>query len=218
MPIRGLAPLILVLALGGPAPAEVKSAAPNGFEVVSVATIAALPDRVYAALGEVGRWSASHTFSRDAANLSIELRAGGCVCERLKDGGSVQHLQVVYAAPGEGLRLRGALGPLQMEGKPAEGGTSLTQSYVIGGYIRGGMEQWAPRVDRVLDEQLQRLRPIPDALGQHAARGLVHPVLRAPRGVLVSYSLPPFAIAAGRRALDIACASLVRRESRGVTS
>jgi hypothetical protein len=34
----------------------------------------------------------------------------------------------------------------------------VTQSYVVGGYIRGGMEQWAPRVDRVLDEQLQRLK------------------------------------------------------------
>jgi hypothetical protein len=75
--------------------------------------------------------------------------------------------QVVYAAPGVGLRLRGALGPLQVEGvdgalswtlKPTEGGTSVMQSYVVGGYIRGGMEQWAPRVDRVLDEQLRRLK------------------------------------------------------------
>ncbi|MFL5269675.1 MAG: acyl-CoA dehydrogenase family protein [Stellaceae bacterium] len=44
-----------------------------------------------------------------------------------------------------------------------------------------------------------------------------YPVLRAPRGFLVSYSLPPVAIALGRRALDIACASLSRRVSRGVT-
>ena len=133
-----------------------------------MATISAPADRVYAALGEVGRWwSPSHTFSRGAGNLSMELHAGGCYCERLKDGGSVQLLQVVYAAPGEGLRLRGALGPLQTEGvdgtlswtlKPVEGGTSLTQSYVVVGYIRSGMEQWAPRVDRVLDEQLQRLK------------------------------------------------------------
>ena len=168
MLIRGLAALVPVLAVAGPTLAEVKSVAPNGFEVVSATTIAAPADRVYAALGEVGRWwSASHTFSRDAANLSLELRAGGCFCERLKDGGSVQHLQVVYAAPGQGLRLRGALGPLQMEGvdgtlswtlKPTEGGTNVTQTYVVGGYIRGGMEQWAPRVDRVLDEQLQRLK------------------------------------------------------------
>jgi len=166
--IRGAVSFILAAAVAGTAVAEVKSVAQNGFEVASTTTIAAPAERVYAALGEVGRWwSPSHTFSRDAANLSIELHAGGCFCERLKNGGSVQHLQVVYAAPGEGLRLRGALGPLQMEGvdgtlswalKPGEGGTNVTQSYVVGGYIRGGMEQWAPRVDRVLDEQLQRLK------------------------------------------------------------
>jgi alkylation response protein AidB-like acyl-CoA dehydrogenase len=49
---------------------------------------------------------------------------------------------------------------------------------------------------------------------------LVHPdypVLRAPRGFLVSYSLPPVAIALGRRALDIACAALAGRVSRGVS-
>ena len=44
-----------------------------------------------------------------------------------------------------------------------------------------------------------------------------YPVLRAPRGFLVSYSLPPVAIALGRRALDIACAALAGRVSRGVT-
>jgi len=42
-----------------------------------------------------------------------------------------------------------------------------------------------------------------------------YPVLRAPRGILVSYSLPPVAIALGRIALDIACAELGRRVSRG---
>ena len=121
MQIRGLAALIPVLAAAGPAAAEVKSVTANGFEVASTATIAAPPDRVYAALGEVGRWwSPSHTFSRDAANLSMELRAGGCFCERLKDGGSVQHMRVVYAAPGAGLRLRGGLGPLQVEGVDAQ--------------------------------------------------------------------------------------------------
>src|SRR5216684_3590461 len=49
---------------------------------------------------------------------------------------------------------------------------------------------------------------------------LVHPdypVLRAPRGFLVSYSLPPVCIALGRRALDLACRSLAGRVSRGVT-
>jgi 3-hydroxy-9,10-secoandrosta-1,3,5(10)-triene-9,17-dione monooxygenase len=49
---------------------------------------------------------------------------------------------------------------------------------------------------------------------------LVHPdypVLRAPRGFLVSYSLPPVCIALGQRALDLACQTLAGRVSRGVT-
>jgi 3-hydroxy-9,10-secoandrosta-1,3,5(10)-triene-9,17-dione monooxygenase len=49
---------------------------------------------------------------------------------------------------------------------------------------------------------------------------LVHPdypVLHAPRGFLVSYSLPPVAIALGRRALDTAGAALAKRVSRGLT-
>ena len=49
---------------------------------------------------------------------------------------------------------------------------------------------------------------------------LVHPdypVVRAPRGFLVSYSLPPVAIALGRRALDIVCRDLSTRISRGVS-
>jgi len=172
-PVSVMASLLLATGLAGSAEAEVKSVAPSGFEIVETMTIHAPPEQVYAALGKIGQWwSSSHTFSRDASNLSLDLKAGGCLCERLKDGGSVQHLIVVYAAPGEGLRLRGALGPLQMEGvdgtlawalKPSEGGTNLTQSYVVGGYIRSGMDNWAPKVDGVLHEQLDRLQRFVEA-------------------------------------------------------
>src|SRR3954470_15437594 len=44
-----------------------------------------------------------------------------------------------------------------------------------------------------------------------------YPVVRAPRGFLVSYSLPPVAISLGRRALDIVARDLSTRLSRGVT-
>ena len=44
-----------------------------------------------------------------------------------------------------------------------------------------------------------------------------YPVVRAPRGFLVSHSLPPVAIALGRRALELACRQLSGRLSRGVT-
>ena len=46
---------------------------------------------------------------------------------------------------------------------------------------------------------------------------LDYPVVRAPRGFLVSYSLPPVAIALARRALDLVCRDLATRVSRGVT-
>ena len=44
-----------------------------------------------------------------------------------------------------------------------------------------------------------------------------YPLVRAPRGLLVNYSLPPVAIALGNRALAVALASLRERVSRGVT-
>jgi hypothetical protein len=56
MLMKGLVPFALVSAVGCPASAEVKSATPTGFEVVTTAAISAPVDRVYAALGEVGRW------------------------------------------------------------------------------------------------------------------------------------------------------------------
>jgi hypothetical protein len=79
MPARGYSlALVLVPFAIASASAEVKSAGPSGFEVLSAATIAAPPERVYAALGEIGRWwSSSHTFSKEANNLSLELHAGG---------------------------------------------------------------------------------------------------------------------------------------------
>ena len=65
-----------------------------------------------------------------------------------------------------------------------------------------------------------RLVMVSDLLAGTPPGALVHPdypVLRAPPGFLVSYSLPPVAIAVGRRALDVACAALATRVSRGVT-
>lgn len=43
-----------------------------------------------------------------------------------------------------------------------------------------------------------------------------YPVVRAPRGLLVNYSLPPVAIALGQRALAVALAGLRGRVSRGI--
>ena len=162
---------------GGGAAAEVLNVAAGGFEVRETAHVAAPPDQVYAALLLPSRWwSSDHTFSRSAANLVLDAHAGGCWCETLPNGGSVQHLTVVYVSPGKALRLRGALGPLQglaVDGamtwsvQSAAGGTDISMTYAVGGYVKDGFDDLSKGVDHVLGEQLVRLKKLIDETAPH---------------------------------------------------
>ena len=162
-----VASLLLLLQIAG-AHSEVLDVAPAGFEVQERVHIAAAPDRVYAALIEPKHWwSSTHSFSGDSANFTLDAKAGGCWCEVLPDGGSAQHMVVVYALPGKTLRLRGALGPFQGTGtdgaltwtiKPAADGSEVTLDSVNGGYIKGGFAPIAPIADKVMAEQVARLK------------------------------------------------------------
>lgn len=175
-----LAALALAAGLAAPAAARVVSAVPHGFEVVETVKVAATPAQAYAALARVGRWwNGEHTYSGNAANMRLEARPGGCLCERMKDDGAIEHMRVVYAQPSHTLRLQGGLGPLQEEGavgsltwsiKPVADGAEVTQRYVVGGYIRSGGEKLAPLVDRVLAEQLTRLKRFLDTGDARAAK------------------------------------------------
>lgn len=157
----------VMLAASTPAASHVVSAVPHGFELTETATVKAAPADVYKTLLDIASWwNSSHTYSGDAANLSIDQRPGGCWCERTKDGGAIEHMRIVYAQPGAMLRAHGGLGPLQGEGaagsltwsiKPTAGGSELVQTYVVGGYIRMGSEKLAPLVDKVMAEQFRRL-------------------------------------------------------------
>ncbi len=159
---------VFLVAIAGPATAEVVAAQADGLQVRETATIAATPARVYAALGRIGFWwSSAHTFSGDSRNLHLDLKAGGCMCEQLPGGGSALHQTVVYADPGKHLRLTGGLGPMQQFAaagvtdwsiQPAPGGSKVVLSYSIGGYAPGGLAMIAPAVDGVLAEQLARLK------------------------------------------------------------
>lgn len=161
----------LAAALAFAAPLSVSAAVqdetPNGFTVSETMEVAAPPDRVYQALLAPQRWwNSDHTYSQDAANLALDARAGGCWCETLPGGGSVQHMVVVNTIPGKLLRLRGALGPLQ--GMAVDGAmtfalhaagnrTQLTLTYAVGGYSKQGFGELAKTVDSVLGEQTARL-------------------------------------------------------------
>lgn len=161
-----LIPIALVFLVATPAVAEVE-VSENGFATSNSATALAAPSDVWAVLVDPSRyWNPDHSFSGDSANFSLELRAGGCFCEMLPEGGSVEHMRVVMVQPNQLLRLSGALGPLQAEGLSAtmswqleaiEGGTRVTQTYVIGGHMRFEREALAPLVDGVVREQLERL-------------------------------------------------------------
>ena len=158
------------LAVSGAARAEVIDASPAGFEVRQIVVIDAPAAKVWAALIQPGQWwSSAHTYSGDAHNLTLEAKAGGCWCEALPGGGGVQHMRVVYVDPGKGLRAYGGLGPFQFTGAAGhlqwtlaekDGKTTLTQTYDIGGYVKGGIQALAAPVDHVMTEQIGRLKAL----------------------------------------------------------
>jgi uncharacterized protein YndB with AHSA1/START domain len=165
---RSLGTLILVM-LSGTAAQSAPQVAPNGFLVKFEVSVNAPATKVYNALvGQIGSWwDSEHTYSGDAKNLSIDARPGGCFCEKLPNGGGIEHARVIYVAPREILRLSGALGPLQASGvagtltwklTSSTDDTRVQLSYSVGGFIDGGFEKVAPLVESVLRQQLDRLK------------------------------------------------------------
>ena len=160
-------PLALLLALlAGAAHAETSGVSPSGFVVTHRAQTTATPAEVYAAIGHPERWwNGEHTYSQDAANLSLSLTAGGCFCERWANG-SVEHARVIYAARDSAVRLSGAFGPLQALAVDAvltiavatkDGHTTLQMTYRVSGNADAALDKLAQPVDGVLGEQFKRL-------------------------------------------------------------
>ncbi|WP_199097822.1 SRPBCC family protein [Dyella sp. ASV21] len=147
--------------------AAVKEAAADHLVIQDSREVAATPDQLYAALIDIGHWwNREHTYSGDAAHVSLAAEAGGCFCERWANQ-SVAHGRVIWAAPGHLLRLDTALGPLQgmaVQGvmtfslKPAPKGSTLTFEYRVNGVTASGLDALAPTINDVLMDQLQRLQ------------------------------------------------------------
>jgi hypothetical protein len=166
--IMRLAVGLLALLAAAPVHAEVMASAPGGFAVKESFQTSAAPARIWAVLVAPSRWwDSAHTWSGSAANLTLEPRAGGCWCEALPDGGSAQHMAVDFVEPGKTLRMRGTLGPLGalavtgvmgISITPEGAGSSVTLTYLVGGYIPVDIQSIAPSVDTVLAEQMARLK------------------------------------------------------------
>lgn len=81
-------------------------------------------------------------------------------------------MTTIHAAPGQKLVLSGALGPLQTSGATGalafvltekDGLTTVTATYDVGGYVRGGLDKLAPAVDAVLGQQVAGLKAAAEA-------------------------------------------------------
>lgn len=173
---------LLASGMAAPASAEVTKTHPTGFVVRHEVVVAADTKQTWLALVSPDRWwRAEHSWSGDAANLSLTPRAGGCFCERIPEvdepgrftlEGSVEHMRIVQAHPERALRMRGGLGPLQSE--PAEGvltitltaiegGTRLVWEYNVAGYMRYEIPVISKAVDGVIGGQAGALA---DLLGR----------------------------------------------------
>ena len=182
----GCAALLLPAWFAAETFAEVAQNEAHGFVSVHEVEIAAPPERVWEALmEEVDEWwDPAHTYSGDARNMRFGVLGGfGVLWEDLDRGpskplgairGAVRHMDIDMVRPPKTLRLRGALGPLQplavvgsmafdLEAMDATSETSesgnkhtrLAYRYVVNG---PQLRDWAEPVDRVMGEQLARLR------------------------------------------------------------
>jgi uncharacterized protein YndB with AHSA1/START domain len=155
-----------LLAAVAPARAEVIQVSADSLVVRHTHQIAATPGKVYAAIGQIGQWWAKdHTWSGSSANLSLELRPGGCFCERWGSAGA-EHGHVVMLIPNELVRIAAQLGPMQelavtgaltFQLAPKDGGTELTVSYRMSGDSQHKFEALAPIVDGVIGLQARGL-------------------------------------------------------------
>jgi len=157
----------LAFAMAPTAQAEVVDKGAYGFRLKYVQRVAAPPEKVFKAIGEIGRWwSDAHTYSGKAANMTMPLSANACLCEALSGGGGVRHGVVELVIPNRQVRIDAAMGPLQDEGvsgawafdlKPKDDGTELTVTYNVGG-ARDFIVSIAPAVDGVMGEGVARLK------------------------------------------------------------
>ncbi len=180
---------IATATVAAPLHAEVTQTTARGFVTRDEVVVEADLKETWLALISPARWwSSEHTWSGDAANLSLTPQGGGCFCERIPEvdepgrftlEGSVEHLRVVQAFPEKALRMAGALGPLQSE--PVNGvltivlsevdeGTRIVWEYNVGGSMRYEVDEISKAVDGVMSLQLAGLAKMlgPDS-GQEAS-------------------------------------------------
>ena len=154
----------------GTAQAATSDVSPAGFVSTFREEVNATPEATWMAIQQLPRWwSSEHTYSGQASNMTLELKAGGCWCERWGGGNSVQHGQVMLVQLGNVLRINTSLGPLQelavngvltIATSATDGKTFLRLTYRVSGHAAAGLDKMAAAVDQVLGAQYQRLKTL----------------------------------------------------------
>lgn len=167
-PWFGVFTLTSFLLATSPIQAEVTSVNASGFALAFEQAVEAPADEIYTAMTEIDSWwHPSHSWEGKAENLYLDVRIGGCFCEKLANGGFAEHLHLAYAAPGKEIRLTGGLGPLQGMGmggamvwsiSPAGDGNKVRWTYNVHGHgTEESMKGLAPIVDSVQQQAFDRL-------------------------------------------------------------
>lgn len=163
--IRAIVAALALASVISPAFAEVASRRDDAFTLTFEERVSASPEAILEALGRPAAWwSDAHTYSGAAANLTIDLRPGGCWCEVLP-GGGVKHgevllvwpeqRQVVFEAPLGPLQSMGADAVLTVSWAEADGDARLLKwTFAVQAPGAGAV---AGPVDGVMAEQFGRL-------------------------------------------------------------
>jgi hypothetical protein len=151
-----------ILFAAAPTQAEVVSRDENGFTLRFSTTAEIDPADIPGALQALPDWwEASHTYSGDSKNLSLDLTPGGCWCEKLPDNPAFDHGRTVSVAP-DRIVFDAPFGPLRGKAAKAElivtwpgagRGWAPTWTFVVEGPGLGAM---ADGVDRVMATGFQR--------------------------------------------------------------
>lgn len=169
---------LAVLAPG--AAAETANVSPAGFDITIRRELRTPMEKAWPSIGRIGQWwSSAHTWSGNAANMTMELAAGSCFCERWSDGQgggeSVEHGRVVAVRRSDKealVRLQASLGPFQERPgagilsfvvAAAENGSTLTVTYRFRGGADAGLDKVAAGVDKVIEQQADRLAKFIDS-------------------------------------------------------
>jgi hypothetical protein len=160
------------LALAGlvnsPVAAEIVSRSEDAFTLKFQGPTRLGPAGVADAFSEVELWwDPAHSYTGDAANLSLDLAPGGCWCEAMPDGTRFDHGRVVSDVYGE-VRLHAPFGPLRsmatradliVTWSLADGVVTPTWTFIVegpgvgalaepvDGVMGGGFARWIAHMD-----------------------------------------------------------------------